>query len=191
MKARPATKRGRAALERFTCVTAAEARTPGAGPLTSYLQRLNAYVRTRALTDSNRQDPGRDHVLLLIEAAELDPPLVGVVALGRRAAGGGWYIDTAAIDTAHQSSTLCDGARCADALLAAAFDHVRSHDAAAVRESDPNTTLVFAAVHRDNARARRVLERNGFTGFIDDPDLDDHLLAVRRIAVDPSDQNGG
>ncbi len=184
MTVRAAAKRDRGQLERFQCIPASPAPEGMQSPPVEYLTRLNTYVRTRALTDSNRQPRERDHVLLLLEDPDRDPELAGVVSLGRRAAGDGWYIDLAAVASAHQGGRLGDGRSFSDALIAAAFDHVRAREAVSPGSAkDLGRALVFGSVHRLNGRARAVLVRNGFVGFELDPDLDEHLLAVCPVAL--------
>ncbi len=87
-------------------------------------------------------------------------------------------------DLGVQTSKLNDGRECSQALLAAAFDHLRTREAASSSpDEELDTALMFASVHRHNGRARRVLERNGFAGFVSDPDLNEHLLAVCPVAL--------
>lgn len=73
MTIRAATKRDRDRLERFECIPAWPPPEGMPTPPIDYFTRLNTYVRTRALPESNRQPRDRDHVLLLLEDPDGDP----------------------------------------------------------------------------------------------------------------------
>ncbi|MBS4009551.1 MAG: hypothetical protein KGZ72_02225 [Roseovarius sp.] len=152
-------------------------------PPAGYLRGLDGYIRRHALTDSNSRPAKDDHTLLLLEDEDLDPSLIGVLSLGRRADGNGWHIDLAAIASEHQGGATDRGQPFSTALLAAAYEHIRRRE---ITNPDAAPTVrVTGSVHRDNGRARAVLERNGFIGFIQDPNLPGHLIAACDIATAP------